>query len=210
MKMHPFGYLGVHFKLFDVGGQRSERKKWIHCFEGVTALIFCVAMNCYDMKLQEDEAINRMAESMKLFDSICNNRWFIDTSIILFLNKKDLFEEKIRRSPLEICFPEYPGRNTYEEASAYIQMRFESLNRNPEKEVYSHFTCATDTSNMEFVFDSVTDVIIKDQLKDVGLYWGPVTFLSRDRYVNARRREREYDFNLGGGLPLYGWAELID
>lgn len=52
---------------------------------------------------------NRMQESLKLFDSICNNKWFTDTSIILFLNKKDLFEEKIRKSPLTICFPEYTG-----------------------------------------------------------------------------------------------------
>lgn len=52
---------------------------------------------------------NRMQESLKLFDSICNNKWFTDTSIILFLNKKDLFEEKIKKSPLTICFPEYAG-----------------------------------------------------------------------------------------------------
>ena len=50
-----------------------------------------------------------MHESMKLFDSICNNKWFTDTSIILFLNKKDLFEEKIKKSPLTICYPEYAG-----------------------------------------------------------------------------------------------------
>ncbi|KAJ8872656.1 hypothetical protein PR048_026265 [Dryococelus australis] len=53
---------------------------------------------------------NRMQESLKLFDSICNNKWFTDTSIILFLNKKDLFEEKIKKSPLTICFPEYAGK----------------------------------------------------------------------------------------------------
>lgn len=41
--------------MFDVGGQRSERKKWIHCFEGVTAIIFCVAMSEYDMRLAEDD-----------------------------------------------------------------------------------------------------------------------------------------------------------
>ena len=46
---------------------------------------------------------------MKLFDSICNNKWFTETSIILFLNKKDLFEEKIVKSSLKVCFPEYPG-----------------------------------------------------------------------------------------------------
>ena len=53
---------------------------------------------------------NRMQESLKLFDSICNNKWFTDTSIILFLNKKDLFEAKLHKSPLTICFPEYTGQ----------------------------------------------------------------------------------------------------
>jgi len=46
---------------------------------------------------------------MKLFDSICNNKWFTDTSIILFLNKKDLFQEKIKKSPLTACFTDYTG-----------------------------------------------------------------------------------------------------
>lgn len=52
---------------------------------------------------------------MKLFDSICNNKWFTDTSIILFLNKKDLFAEKITKSPLTICFPEYTGKQWQQE-----------------------------------------------------------------------------------------------
>ena len=46
-------------RMFDVGGQRSERKKWIHCFEGVTAIIFCVALSGYDLVLAEDEEMNR-------------------------------------------------------------------------------------------------------------------------------------------------------
>ena len=66
-------------------------------------------MSAYDLVLAEDEEMNRMIESTKLFDSICNNKWFTETAIILFLNKKDLFEEKIARSPLNICFPEYTG-----------------------------------------------------------------------------------------------------
>lgn len=43
--------------MFDVGGQRSERKKWIHCFEGVTCIIFCAALSAYDMVLVEDEEV---------------------------------------------------------------------------------------------------------------------------------------------------------
>lgn len=42
-----------------MGGQRSERKKWIHCFEGVTAIIFCVALSDYDLVLAEDEEMVR-------------------------------------------------------------------------------------------------------------------------------------------------------
>ncbi|KAH9382165.1 hypothetical protein HPB48_013178 [Haemaphysalis longicornis] len=151
--------LAFNRRMFDVGGQRSERKKWIHCFEGVTAIIFCVALSGYDLVLAEDEEMNRMIESMKLF------------RLDLQQQVKDLFEEKIARSPLTICFPEYTGSNTYEEAAAYIQMKFESLNkRRDTKEIYTHFTCATDTNNIQFVFDAVTDVIIKNNLKDCGLF----------------------------------------
>lgn len=130
-----------------------------------------------------------------LFDSICNNKFFVDTSIILFLNKKDLFAEKIKKSPLTICFPEYTGRhqsmyrlllvqlsvdndldisftglNTFEDASAYIQVQFESKNRSPNKEIYCHLTCATDTGNIQVVFDAVTDIIIANNLRGCGLY----------------------------------------
>ncbi|XP_030366774.1 guanine nucleotide-binding protein G(o) subunit alpha isoform X5 [Strigops habroptila] len=165
-----FTFKNLHFRLFDVGGQRSERKKWIHCFEDVTAIIFCVALSGYDQVLHEDETTNRMHESLKLFDSICNNKWFTDISIILFLNKKDIFEEKIKKSPLTICFPEYTGPNTYEDAAAYIQAQFESKNRSPNKEIYCHMTCATDTNNIQVVFDAVTDIIIANNLRGCGLY----------------------------------------
>ena len=108
---------------------------------------------------------------MKLFDSICNNKWFTDTSIILFLNKKDLFAEKIKRSPLKLCFPEYEGENSYSQGVSYIQSRFENIDRSQrEDDIYTHLTCATDTKSLEHVFDAITDVIIKKNLKDCGLY----------------------------------------
>jgi len=83
------------FKLVDVGGQRSERKKWIHCFQDVTAVLFCVSLSEFDQKLYEDETVNRIDESLKLFDEICNSHWFEKNNIILFLNKKDLFLKKL-------------------------------------------------------------------------------------------------------------------
>ncbi|XP_078090851.1 guanine nucleotide-binding protein G(t) subunit alpha-2-like [Mustelus asterias] len=166
-----FTFKDLHFRMIDVGGQRSERKKWIHCFEGVTCIIFCAALSAYDMVLVEDEEVNRMHESLQLFNSICNNRYFATTSIVLFLNKKDLFEEKVKKVPLRICFPEYNGSNTFEDAGNYIKAQYLNLNlRQDIKEIYSHMTCATDTQNVTFVFDAVADIIIKENLKGCGLF----------------------------------------
>ena len=94
----------LNFRVFDVGGQRSERKKWIHCFEDVTSIIFLVALSEYDLVLIEDDTVNRMQESLRLFDSICNNKYFVNTAFILFLNKKDSFEEKVGRSSIRFAF----------------------------------------------------------------------------------------------------------
>jgi GTPase SAR1 family protein len=87
---------GTVFEMYDVGGQRNERKKWIHCFEGVTAVIFVAAISEYDQNLFEDVNTNRMTEALNLFDDICNNAFFTNSSMILFLNKRDLFEIKIK------------------------------------------------------------------------------------------------------------------
>ena len=163
-----FEYKNLYFTLIDVGGQRSERKKWIHCFQDVTAIIFCVGLSAYDQLLAEDEETNRMRESLKLFESICNNPFFLKTSMILFLNKKDLFEEKIGKSPLTICFPEYEGKNEYQEASEFVREQFEGQNKHSDtKEIYTHFTCATDTGNVKFVFDAVSDVLMRKILDTV-------------------------------------------
>lgn len=112
-----------------------------------------------------------MYESMKLFDSICNNKWFIDMFIIFFFNKKDLFEEKIIYSFLIICFFEYIGVNKYDEVVSYIQSKFEDLNKCKDiKEIYMYFMCVIDIKNVQFVFDVVIDVIIKNNLKDCGFF----------------------------------------
>jgi GTPase SAR1 family protein len=157
------------FKMFDVGGQRNERKKWIHCFENVTAVLFVAAISEYDQVLYEDENTNRITEALNLFEEICNSRWFHETSMILFLNKRDLFSEKISRVPLRLCFPDYEGKDTYEEGSQYVKWQFESRNKNKEKVIYTHITCATDTDNVAAVFNAVKDIIIRQSLGQAGL-----------------------------------------
>lgn len=157
------------YRMFDVGGQRSERKKWIHCFENVTTILFLVAISEYDQLLFEDETVNRMQEALTLFDSICNSRWFIKTSIILFLNKIDRFKEKLPISPMKNYFPEFDGGDDYALACDYILKRFVSLNHHETKQIYTHFTCATDTTQIRFVMSAVNDIIIQENLRLCGL-----------------------------------------
>lgn len=160
------GKLNIH--MFDVGGQRSERRKWINCFDNVTLIIFCVALSEYDQVLLEETSQNRMAESLVLFESIINSRWFARTSVVLFLNKIDVFTEKLPYSPLENYFPDYAGGNDIKNAAKYILWRFNKLNRN-NVNIYPHLTQATDTSNIRLVFAAVKETILQNSLRDSGI-----------------------------------------
>jgi GTPase SAR1 family protein len=164
---------GAKFCMFDVGGQRNERKKWIHCFDDVTAVIFVAALSEYDQVLYEDANTNRMVEAVDLFDEICNNQYFADCSMILFLNKRDLFEDKIKRVSIASVkdFEDYPGApNDYENGCTYFTQLFLDRNKSDtnEKEIYHHITCATDTRNVEVVFNACKDIILKNNMKSSG------------------------------------------
>eukprot|EP00479_Gromia_sphaerica_P004225 TRINITY_DN14989_c0_g1_i1.p1 TRINITY_DN14989_c0_g1~~TRINITY_DN14989_c0_g1_i1.p1 ORF type:complete len:170 (-),score=18.08 TRINITY_DN14989_c0_g1_i1:231-740(-) len=104
-------YRNQAFLVVDVGGQRSERRKWLNCFEFVTCMIYVAAISEYDQQLFEDEEINRVQESLELFEELINNRFFCNTSVIVFLNKSDLFREKIKTVPFSKCpaFDEWGG-----------------------------------------------------------------------------------------------------
>lgn len=167
---YPFDLQSVVFRMVDVGGQRSERRKWIHCFEKVTSIMFLVALSEYDQVLVESDNENRMEESKALFRTIITYQWFKDSSIILFLNKIDLLEEKIMFSHLVDYFPQYDGPQRDAQAGKdFILRMFVDLNPDVDKITYSHFTCATDTENIRFVFAAVKDYILQRNLKEYNL-----------------------------------------
>lgn len=176
--------------MLDIGGQRSERTKWIPCFENVTAIIFCVALSEYDQVLLEDPTTNRMAESLFLFESVINSRWFPHTSVVLFLNKIDVFRAKLPKVrsliilmcfllfadtraptlqvPLEKHFPDYTGGLDINKATRYIYWRFMQVNRS-RVSLYPHLTQATDTGNVEEMFAAVTETALQNALKNCGI-----------------------------------------
>ncbi|XP_034941340.1 G protein alpha q subunit isoform X7 [Chelonus insularis] len=167
---YPFDLGEIRFRMVDVGGQRSERRKWIHCFENVTSIIFLVALSEYDQILFESENENRMEESKALFKTIITYPWFQHSSVILFLNKKDLLEEKIMYSHLVDYFPEFSGpKQDHVSAREYILQVYLSSNPDPDRQCYSHFTTATDTENIKLVFCAVKDTIMQNALKEFNL-----------------------------------------
>ncbi|KAM6169794.1 guanine nucleotide-binding protein subunit alpha-14 isoform 1-T1 [Rhynchocyon petersi] len=167
---YPFDLENIIFRMVDVGGQRSERRKWIHCFESVTSIIFLVALSEYDQVLAECHNENRMEESKALFKTIITYPWFLNSSVILFLNKKDLLEEKIMYSHLISYFPEYTGpKQDVKAARDFILKLYQDQNPDKEKVIYSHFTCATDTENIRFVFAAVKDTILQINLREFNL-----------------------------------------
>ncbi|KAF4623682.1 hypothetical protein D9613_001396 [Agrocybe pediades] len=127
--------------MVDVGGQKSERRKWIHCFQDVTSILFLVSLSGYDQCLVEDRDVNQMQDAMTIWDSICHSQWFKKTSIILFLNKHDLFENKIATSHIKNFFPDFDGEPGDAKAGReYFRKRFGRLaqkaGRSKEREIY--------------------------------------------------------------------------
>ncbi|GAA6077606.1 guanine nucleotide-binding protein G(s) subunit alpha, partial [Tachysurus ichikawai] len=177
----------VNFHMFDVGGQRDERRKWIQCFNDVTAIIFVVASSSYNMVIREDNQTNRLQEALNLFKNIWNNRWLRTISVILFLNKQDLLAEKVMagKSKIEEYFPEFARYTTPDDASPepgedprvtrakyFIRdefLRISTASGDGRHYCYPHFTCAVDTENIRRVFNDCRDIIQRMHLRQYEL-----------------------------------------
>jgi len=177
----------VNFHMFDVGGQRDERRKWIQCFNDVTAIIFVVACSSYNLVLREDQSQNRLRESLDLFTGIWNNRFLKTISVILFLNKQDLLRDKVlaQKSKIEDYFPEYARYRTPDDASRdpgeedevlrakyFIRdefLRISTATGEGKHYCYPHFTCAVDTENIRRVFNDCRDIIQRMHLRQYEL-----------------------------------------
>ncbi|XP_021478433.1 guanine nucleotide-binding protein subunit alpha-14 [Oncorhynchus mykiss] len=167
---YPFDLKTVIFRMVDVGGQRSERRKWIHCFERVTSIIFLVALSEYDQVLYESANVNRLEESKALFTTIVTYPWFQESSIILFLNKTDLLADKILHSNLADYFPTFTGpQRDAESAKMFILNMYKEQHIGRHKSLYNHFTCATDTENIRVVSKAVRDTVFQENLDRFGL-----------------------------------------
>ncbi|KFO78388.1 Guanine nucleotide-binding protein subunit alpha-13, partial [Cuculus canorus] len=168
---YDFEIKNVPFKMVDVGGQRSERKRWFECFDSVTSILFLVSSSEFDQVLMEDRQTNRLTESLNIFETIVNNRVFSNVSIILFLNKTDLLEEKVQKVSIKDYFPEFQGDpHCLTDVQKFLVDCFRTKRRDQQqKPLYHHFTTAINTENIRLVFRDVKDTILHDNLKQLML-----------------------------------------
>ena len=163
---HEFDIDKVPFKMVDVGGQRSQRAKWFQCFDKVTAILFLVSSSAFDQVLMEDRMTNRLVESCDIFETIVNNRFFMNVSVILFLNKTDLLKEKVKYTSIKDFFPNFQGNaGDLNDVQQFVLHMFDNRRRERSRALFHHFTTATDTNNIKFVFHAVKDIILGDNLR---------------------------------------------
>ncbi|XP_059081520.1 G protein alpha i subunit-like [Tigriopus californicus] len=155
------------FRMIDVGGQRSQRMKWISLFDNMDCILFFVALSGYNLLLEEDGQTNRMKEALRVFFYLTSSPFLHNVQMMLFLNKTDLFREKLKRYPLNICFQDYSGPNEFGPAIEYVASRFKA--HCVKEELYTHYTCSTDTMHIQFVFRAVSDILLKQMIEHIGL-----------------------------------------
>jgi len=157
-------HCGLNMKVVDVGGTKNERKKWVHCFlPGFNAVIFCVALSDYDLRLYEDESKNRMTDSLALFEELANSKWCETTSIIILFTKLDIFKQKIQKyNNLHEFFPDYISGDDVERAAQFICSKYIILDRVKGRQILPFFVNALDTTMVAEVFSEIKDIVFRN------------------------------------------------
>jgi len=177
----------LDFEVVDVGGQRNERKKWMHCFDDVRAVLFIVNLAGYDQVLFEDNSKNRMVEELELFQKVTHNKIFENTPIFLFLNKKDLFEVMIQKVDMKTRFPDYDGGKNLRAALDFVQRKFEE--KLPAgKKITIEFVSARVKADIRAAFNTVKKTLYEDN-RDVLI----------QKVVAIKKRQKEVQSQKEGG-----------
>ncbi|KAJ7512413.1 guanine nucleotide binding protein, alpha subunit [Mycena galericulata] len=158
---------GTEWRIVDVGGSRTT---WVPFFDDVDAIIFLAPISGFDQVLSEDRTINRLEDSVLLWKAVCSNKLLAGVDLVLFLNKCDILERKLKAGVrLARYVRSYADReNTFEAVSQYLRSKFSAIHReyspNPRK-FYAFCTSVTDTATTGGIIASVRDMVVRQHLK---------------------------------------------
>ncbi|KAF8496980.1 guanine nucleotide binding protein, alpha subunit [Gautieria morchelliformis] len=161
---------GSEWRIYDVGGSRSQVPMWVPFFDDVDAIIFLAPISAFDQALVEDHSINRLEDSVLIWKSICSNPLLAKVDLILFLNKCDMLARKletgVRLSKYVRSFGE--RSNDVDTASQYFKSKFQAIQReySPQpRRFYGYATSVTDRETTKGILSSVRDMIIREHLR---------------------------------------------
>lgn len=149
------------FQLFDIGGQKIDRRKWATQYEGIDAIFFCLAISEYDQVMSEDMVSNRLDDALGLLQKISEEPMFATTPIYLFLNEVDVFCEKLDVIPLSKYKPDFKGGDQDDAIDFMENLAITALGKR-DKSLYRIYRCiAIDTQMMAELLSTVFKDIMK-------------------------------------------------
>ncbi|KII91090.1 hypothetical protein PLICRDRAFT_52763 [Plicaturopsis crispa FD-325 SS-3] len=169
------GEHGRVWHMYDVAGARTTRAAWLPYFDNVNAIIFLAPVSCFNEALAEDKRVNRLQDSTLLWKAVCSSPLLADVQLILFLNKIDLLEHKLRDGKLQIreFIPSYKDRpNTAESLTDYLKTKFKDTLRNyspKRRPFFVHLTSVIDTEATRDTIINVQEGIMRNALKSAQL-----------------------------------------
>ncbi|KAF9465088.1 guanine nucleotide binding protein, alpha subunit [Collybia nuda] len=165
--------LGRVWKVFDVGGHRSQRAAWVPYFDDMDAIIFLAPISCFDQVLAEDIKVNRL-DSVKLWSAIVSNELLKNTNLILFLNKIDIMKAKlaagIKLSKYVVSYADRP--NDFDHTSVYLRKKFAGISKEKSllpRPFYCHLTSVTDTKSTKYILSNIKDMLMRRNLAESAL-----------------------------------------
>ena len=158
----------ITYRFFECKVYSHFMKKFKSCFENMTLIMFVADISQYDREPDEHGISPSLLDTLEIFDSFCKSKWYLESPILLILNKAALFKAKLVYSPLEKYFPDYKGGSAYDAACEYVLNRFVYLNQHDERQIYAHFVSGiSDTGVYKFVTAAANDTIIQEHLRNL-------------------------------------------
>ncbi|THH04308.1 hypothetical protein EW145_g5618 [Phellinidium pouzarii] len=165
---------GREWLIYDVGGSRSLRAQWPSYFDDVNAIIFLAPINCFDERLIEDNRVSRLDDSLQLWKLVCSHKLLARTELVLFLNKCDLLDSKLKNG---VRFADYvrsygDGENEATAVGRFLKTKFAEICIHFSKEsrgLHIHFTSVIDTKATAKTLGAVQDGILRTNLRHLDL-----------------------------------------
>ncbi|KAJ7019202.1 guanine nucleotide binding protein, alpha subunit [Mycena alexandri] len=162
------------WKIYDVGGTRSQRPAWCSYFDDVNALIFLAPISAFDQYLEEDPLTNRIHDSLQLLTTICSNKLLKNAQLVLLLNKTDILRKKLEAGvQIRQYITSYGNRpNNFSTAAEYFRTHFLAAHQRKDvfqRKLYVHFTTMLDVQATQIIIASVGDLIMRKHIAQTGL-----------------------------------------